>query len=137
MGTDSNVIDLAPNAIGEAISPEGNGHRTCKFILLRHHGSNVLVFGDVATYRYHANLLHEYCRQRGIETSWVHKPDLLESTDPMLSVLGGGFLELTTDGRSATFSGSSKAYGPYPWRLLESIIVTSPVFAAMKVRVES
>ncbi len=136
-GAESQVIDLASH-VGVESTPSGtNGHRKCKFILIEYSGSHILVFGDLGSYRYHANLLRRYCEQRGIETSWEHEPDLLESRDPALRVLGGGMLELDTAGKSATFSGASKAYGSCPWRLLETVIVSDPILSAMTVRIES
>jgi len=136
LGADLRALDLTPDAAGGAAAPGSNSRRTCKFLLIEYHDVVQLVFGDVTSYRYHANLLHRYCLQHGIAASWVREPDLLEPLDTALRILGGGFLELNHTQRKAVFSGASKAYGAFPWQHLKSILAVSPVFAGMTIRID-
>ena len=127
---DSPVIDLTP------VSGTGsNGRRHCKFIIVEHEDRVRMVFGDLSAYKYHANLLYAYCERHGVATEWVHKPDMLEPLDSALDILGGGFLELNRAANTATFSGASKAYGPYHHHQLEAILAKSPLFAPMQIRI--
>lgn len=127
---DSPVIDLTP-----ASDSGGNGRRVCKFIIVEHEDRVRIVFGDLSAYKYHADLLHAYCEQHGIPSDWVHKPDLLEPLNSALDILGGGYLELNVSANTATFSGASKAYGPYHHHQLEAILANSPLFARMQIRI--
>ncbi len=131
----SRVVDLTPDGAVESVAPGADGRRACKFILIEY-GENVhLVFGNVAAYKYHANLLHEFCERHGIASDWVNKPDLLEPLDSSIDVLGGGYLELDRTMKTANFSGASKAYGPYHWHQLEEIVEASPEFAGLNIRI--
>ena len=126
---DSSIIDLTPDS-----SPRENGRRNCKFIIIEYQDKLHLVFGDVSTHKYHANLLYEFCNRHGIAVDWVHEPDLLEPLDSSIDILGGGFLELNVVEQKATFSGASKAYGPFHLHQLEAILTASPQFASMTIR---
>lgn len=130
------VIDLTPGAAVVAGASVNDSHRTCKFILFRHRNVVTLVYGDISAYRYHANLLDQFCRSHGVEASWVHRPDMLEVLDLSVNVIGGGILELDAAAHTVRFSGASKAYGPCSRRRLESVIESSSSFAGLKVTID-
>lgn len=136
LGAESYAVDLTPDGSNGSAALVGNGRRACKFILIEYRDIVQMVFGDVSAYKYHANLLHEFCVRNGIASSWVHKPDLLEPLDSSIDVLGGGFLELDRAAKVAIFSGASKAYGACRWHQLETILTASPVFAGMAIRID-
>jgi len=135
LGAESRVIDLTSDAAIESVGLGSSGLRACKFILIEFRDVVTMVFGDVSVYKYHANLLHEFCVKNGIASRWVHQPDLLEPLDSDVDVLGGGFLELNSTEKTATISGASKAYGAYRWHQLEAILATSPEFSGITIKI--
>ena len=136
LGGDSQVVDFTPDGSNGSVRLVANGRRACKFILIEYRDIVQMVFGDVSAYKYHANLLHEFCVRNGIASNWVHKPDLLEPLDSGIDVLGGGFLDLNRAEKVAVFSGASKAYGACRWHQLEAILTASPAFAGMAIKID-
>jgi hypothetical protein len=111
--------------------------RHCKFILVEREDLIGLVFGDITTYNYHANLVDEYCSTRGIAASWVAKPDLLLVLDPDVAIRGGGYLNLDQAARKAEFSGGSKSYGVFRLRELEKILQIHPFFENYQIHLDT
>jgi len=126
------VLDLTPGS-----TPNADGRRLCKFILVEYKDAVHLVFGDISTHKYHANLLHEFCERFNIESEWVHEPDLLEPLDSSIDVLGGGLVELHGASKTVSFSSASKAYGQYHRHHLEAVLAASREFAELTIRISS
>lgn len=108
----------------------------CKFVLLSHHASLVLILGPITRYAYHADLLAAYCDSHQILTMWDRHPDTLRIKDPEIAILGGGHLAWNLPARQARFGGSSKAYGPIDLDSLPELLSGAELFAGHQITVE-
>ena len=133
----SEVIDLTPRAAAGRETSKGEARRSCKFVLIEMNDRMHLVFGDISSYRYHANLVDEFCRQRNVAAYWVKTPDLLLVLDPAVVVRGGGHLDLKPDEHKAKFSGSSKSYGGFRLAHLERTLQGDSPLASFDVHIDS
>ena len=133
----SEVIDLTPRSKAGGETPKASAHRSCKFVLIEMNDRMHLVFGDVSSYRYHANLVDDFCRQRNVAAYWVKTPDLLLVLDPAVVIRGGGHLDLNPDERKARFSGTSKSYGGFRLAHLERTLQGDSSLANFDVHIDS
>ncbi len=99
-----------------------------KFVIIRYERELFFVFGEVAIYPYHANLVVSFCDQYEIASGWEHQPDLVEVYDPGWKVLGGGWLDLDQKAQTARVYGASSAYGPYDRPSLATVVEDTDLF---------
>lgn len=108
---------------------------TCKFILVQHAALTIMVAGMLDMFPYHANLLAKFCDDRGIDSVWARRPDLLEVLDLDVEIAGGGYIKLT-DGKVIDIFGSSTSYGRYDAGLVNRFVREHPFFASCKVSIK-
>ena len=94
----------------------------CKFVILKSHDRLILVFGPVAEYNYHADLIEKFCQNRDIPCSWASRPTQLEIFDSETQVRGGGYAEIKTGLEKIMFGGRSTAYGKFIRSDLDEIL---------------
>lgn len=94
----------------------------CKFVILKARDRLVLLWGPVAEYPYHANLIEKYCGRHEIPCSWANRPTLLELFDCDTKIRGGGYAEINTGRKKIIFGGRSTAYGKFLRPDLETIL---------------
>lgn len=133
---DVEVVSLGNDGL---LSPDRAGGETvsCKFILIAQDGKLYLVFGAVAVYPYHANLVGQFCQDKAITHDWVKRPDVVRIQDASYRILGGGHLEIDAARRKIKFSGSSKAYGYFRVEDVRLAASQSPLFAEFSVQIIS
>jgi hypothetical protein len=118
------TIDLSDNNGG----PPSDKEETCKFVLISSDDQMSLVFGPVADYPYHANLVHRYCELRNVPAMWAREPDLVEICEPSYEIAGGGYMKLNRTKNTAKFGGFSTAYGRFRDADLNRILSEDPYF---------
>lgn len=106
----------------DSSDPSGSNKVLCKFVILKAQGRLVLLWGAVAEFPYHANLVEKYCDRHDIPCSWTNRPTLLELFDSDIKIRGGGYAEIQTDGKKIVFGGRSTAYGKFVRSDLDAIL---------------
>ena len=101
----TNLVDNSKN--------KKDGKLICKFILVGNGEIINLVFGLYEDFRYHANLVNNFCNKNEIASGWVKKPDIYEIYEDGCEIKGGGWIEMDITGKKMKFFGESKAYGQY------------------------
>jgi len=109
---------------GSTVLPDFNIN--CKFILIENLTDCWLVFGELKTYRYHAQLVHGFCTFKQVECGWVSKQDYAEIYDADYIVKGGGIIILNRDNLLIEFRGYSKAYGRFDPLEVEQFVLKCP-----------
>lgn len=126
------VIDLA-----DGLTPHDEATAVrCKFILVSQEQEVTLVFGRIAEYKYHANLLERFCRMRRIPSGWEHQPDVYALYQKGVKVRGGGYFVIDYCDRVLRVFGRSTAYGAYDHERLQRVLAESAVFSGWRVELE-
>ena len=124
---DIEIVDLLDDGNPLELKSVPDKVLKCKYLMVGSRQRVFFIFGPVSNYRYHANLLNEFCRVRQIPSSWISKPDVVEVYDEEYQVLGGGYLDLNPSQKEIKVYGHSSAYGqPQPGIL--SQVISSPSF---------
>jgi len=109
---------------------------TCKFVVIREDDTLSLVIGDVGKYPYHASLISEFCRENGIKSRWIKKPDIIKVCDEDIAIRGGGWAEILPGAKSCKVYGRSNAYGRYDRDEVSTVLSGQELFSAYRVTVE-
>ncbi|MCK4573621.1 MAG: hypothetical protein KAU36_04580 [candidate division Zixibacteria bacterium] len=87
--------------------------QVCKFVVFASPEEQILIFGPVRQYHYHAALVRSFCQLREIPSGWEKQPDLYQIYDRAYKVSGGGWLDLVVENKSILFYDRSTAYGGF------------------------
>lgn len=109
---------------------------TCKFVVIREDDTLSLVIGDVGKYPYHATLISEFCRENGIKSRWIKKPDVIRVCDEEVAIRGGGWAEIIPGTRSCKVYGRSNAYGRYDSDEVRTVLSGQELLSEYRVTVE-
>ena len=97
-----------------------------KFLQLRWHGQDLLLFAPAARHRYHNQILAAFAAQQGLPHRWI-TPERLELNHPDLLVIGGGRFDLDLASGSLRLWDASQAYGGFQSeRLAGGLAQTGP-----------
>ena len=121
---------------GSKTSDPNAGRMVCKFLLVEHRETLLMLIGEVEEFRYHAMLLNRFCTSREIPASWIKPNEYLEVYDEGLRIRGGGWLELVPEKQFARMYGSSSAYGPFETVTLRQIVDLHPFFEGFHVQIQ-
>jgi hypothetical protein len=108
-----------------------------KFLQLEHEKTVIILIGAVSEYPYHASLLERFCRDQQIPSTWIKKPDVLETYDRLLDTLGGGWMLIDPTARRLEIFGASSAYGGYDRRIMNDLAVSHPQLRDWQINVEA
>ncbi|MEW5796495.1 MAG: hypothetical protein AB1772_09040 [Candidatus Zixiibacteriota bacterium] len=135
-GKPVSVVNLAPDV--DTSLPKLGDHQepAWKFVLVRTRERYYFVLGPVSQFRYHANLVDQFCRRLQITSTWARRPDLVEVVDPAVEVIGGGHLKLDSAGKSASIYGHSKAYGSFERWIVHEITRNHPYFCGLTISID-
>ena len=122
--------------LSEVTTSGGTSPLACKFVLVANLNHYIMIFGLISEYPYHAHLLSTFCASHGIARHWIGQPDQLQIDDPNYRMLGGGYIDLDLNKRSARISGSSKAYGFYDSEAARWVAGAAPFFDGFSVSFE-
>jgi len=123
------IVNLAEETGSMSQSARIASKLVCKFVYIAGPSGDMLVYGPVSIYPYHAELVSRFCDQRGIPSAWVKKPDLCEILAPGFAVKGGGWLEISRLQSVLSIYGTSTAYGKYERPLITGAIGSDSVLA--------
>ena len=124
------------NYNGAKTSDPHSGRVVCKFLLVEHLDTLLMLIGEVEEFRYHAMLLNRFCSSRNIPASWAKKNEYLEVFDQGVQIRGGGWLEVVPSQQYARVYGSSSAYGPFETVTLRQIVDLHPFFEGFQVQIQ-
>ena len=127
------VVDLTDNESGPSDSNAPGNPVVCKFILIMVSGELCFVLGSYDQFAYHANLVDRFCAERGIESGWARKPDLVEVYQKDVRIGGGGWMKIERVGAAIEIYGGSTAYGRFDSEAVEMIVENHAYFAASEV----
>jgi hypothetical protein len=85
--------------------------RSGKFVQIRNDEEEYVVLSPSELSKYHANIVGRFCELRGIRGEYNPKRDYFFVQDSEWEVVGGGFWQLDTMGRTLRLSGASAGYG--------------------------
>ncbi len=122
------VVSYIDNGSPAAERGSGQTRLNCKFVLIAHSECLHFVVGPVTKYRYHANLVDQFCNEHSIASAWLQKPDVLEILEGGARILGGGYLQIDEARRRMKLYGVSRAYGVFNARELAELTRKAPFF---------
>ena len=114
-------------------APVPRGRVICKFVVIEDAHTRHLVFGPVAKYAYHADLVARFCADHLVAAGWARRPDVMEIYDPSVRLRGGGVLEVDRGAMTMEIYGASRAYGDFRRKDVEHAIDASRDLAGYRV----
>jgi hypothetical protein len=84
-----------------------------KFVQVRNGNVLYLVLSPKAFTKYHANIIEQFCRDKGIEGSYDGKREKFTITDREWQIVGGGKFERDTNKKAIKLYDDSMAYGKF------------------------
>jgi hypothetical protein len=107
-----------------------------KFVQIEHTATRYLVFSPLALTKYHANVVEQFCRDKGLEGAYDRENTRYDIHDEAWSVRGGGKFELNADQKTIKFYGDSMAYGKFDARDLKAALTSLPEFSGFTVLID-
>jgi len=106
-----------------------------KFLQLRWHSQEHLLFAEAGIHRYHNQILAEFAAEQGLAFRWTTAAKL-ELEHPDLEVLGGGRFRLDLVSGTLDLWDDSKAYGRFREQgLAERIAAAEAPWGELQVRI--
>lgn len=121
------------NLAGEAALRASDEVLRCKFVLIDWAGEIHLVFGPLAQYRYHANLVERFCTRYAIPSGWEHRPDVYALYTKEARLRGGGYLVINGQDRQVEVSGRSTSYGAFDRKRFATVVAAGGFFPGWEV----
>ena len=130
-----NIISLLPDVINNNKEKIEISIR-CKFMIISNEKSLSFVYGQLAEFPYHANILKKYCDDNQIPSHWENKPDLYHILDNHCRTKGGGWLEINYKSKVLDVYGYSTAYGKFKEDDLSMILDNSSEFDGFEIYID-
>lgn len=107
------IISLEDRACALDDSPPVSPSQPSKFVIIASPQQISLVFGPIAEFPYHANLVKRFCDINKIPSGWLKKPDVYEIYGDSHEVRGGGWMEVAGENGELKIYGYSTTYGSF------------------------
>jgi len=107
-----------------------------KFVLIKNTDRLFLVFSPKDFMKFHANIVEQFCFDKGIKGSYDPERKRFDVLDEAWTIQGGGKFEINRDEKSIRLFDDSLAYGKFDTASLATIIENLPAFFGYRVETE-
>lgn len=107
-----------------------------KFVQIRHHDTEYLVFSPKELTSYHADIVERFCRENRLPGSYAGGEKRFEIAEPGWVVVGGGKFDLDREAKTIRLYDNSMAYGKFDSKGLAETVMRVEDLSGYSAQVE-
>ena len=130
------VIDYSEKYYPGRAKPAMPEKRSGKFVQVRNNETEYLVFSPKEFTPYHAGLVEQFCKEKGLKGAYDSKNKRFDIHEPAWIVVGGGKFERDDRERHIRLYDNSMAYGRFDSKGLREKILSTAGMSDYTVQIE-